>query len=594
MVVFYKFFTSVFLAIVYVSLSGALTVPVASKHATHSVRSIGRDVKIEVYHPKSKYNTFGAGIDHPLRKRGASLKESSEVFISSHLGANSRYQSGFAGEVASHAFAHQVINGLIVSNAVSNVAFNADGKVVALGSSFFEPSGKIPSTTLSVSFEDAKNTAEAALDGTYLSEIPSTVEYLAKDNGEVVLVHVLQIRNEEAATWYNALVNAHTNKLESITDYVAHATYRVLPITKQNLLEGFETLVDPANLKASPQGWHSDGSTTTAVTEGNNVVSYKSSTTNTSPATGANLAFEYIQNPTVSPTTATNINAALVNAFYILNAVHDIAYRYGFTEAAFNFHNNNFRKGGRGNDRVLASMQDDFDDNNALFSTPPDGQSGRMRAYFFTFTDPNRDSAFGNDLVVHEMAHGISGRLTGGGTAGCLQTTEAGGMGEGWSDALASWTEKTSAEVPDYVLGQYLMNTPNGFRTRPYSTSSTVNPLTYGSVRNMNKISVKCDWANLLHNVYAALVAEHGWSATSHTDPNQSEGNVVFLHLFLDAMALQPCNPTFLNARDAWLQADVNRYDGANRCLLWRVFASKGLGVNAANYIDNNVIPSDC
>ena len=53
-------------------------------------------------------------------------------------------------------------------------------------------------------------------------------------------------------------------------------------------------------------------------------------------------------------------------------------------------------------------------------------------------------------------------------------------------------------------------------------------------------------------------------------------GNVMYLHLFMDALALQPCNPTctfrlcvtgFVNeefffvvvtARDAWIQADAN------------------------------------
>lgn len=51
-------------------------------------------------------------------------------------------------------------------------------------------------------------------------------------------------------------------------------------------------------------------------------------------------------------------------------------------------------------------------------------------------------------------------------------------------------------------------------------------------------------WANMLHQVYAALVAEHGFSATARTDPTGTEGNVVYLHLFIDALALQPCNPT--------------------------------------------------
>ena len=51
-------------------------------------------------------------------------------------------------------------------------------------------------------------------------------------------------------------------------------------------------------------------------------------------------------------------------------------------------------------------------------------------------------------------------------------------------------------------------------------------------------------WANMLHNVYAALVGAHGWSATAKTNPDGTEGNIVYLHLFLDALRLQPCNPT--------------------------------------------------
>jgi len=48
----------------------------------------------------------------------------------------------------------------------------------------------------------------------------------------------------------------------------------------------------------------------------------------------------------------------------------------------------------------------------------------------------------------------------------------------------------------------------------------------------------------MLHQVYAALVGAHGWSATARTNPDGTEGNIVYLHLFLDALRLQPCNPT--------------------------------------------------
>jgi hypothetical protein len=50
-------------------------------------------------------------------------------------------------------------------------------------------------------------------------------------------------------------------------------------------------------------------------------------------------------------------------------------------------------------------------------------------------------------------------------------------------------------------------------------------------------------WANMLHNVYAALVKKYGFSKSARTNPNGKEGNVVFLHLMLDALAIQPCNP---------------------------------------------------
>jgi hypothetical protein len=57
-------------------------------------------------------------------------------------------------------------------------------------------------------------------------------------------------------------------------------------------------------------------------------------------------------------------------------------------------------------------------------------------------------------------------------------------------------------------------------------------------------------WANMLHNVYAELVVAKGFSDKAHRDPSGEEGNVIFLHLFMDALALQPCNPTFVTARE--------------------------------------------
>ncbi|RDB18735.1 Extracellular metalloproteinase mep [Hypsizygus marmoreus] len=597
MVSFNKLFTSIFLAIVYASSTSAFAIPSASRHATHGVRVVGRGIKIESFHPASSFETFADGIDHPLAKRADSDIEGATIsFVESKLKVASntiKFRSGFSGEAAKHAYVSQVHDGIPFANAVANIAFNHDNKVVAFGSSFVKPKS-IASSKPTIAVEAAISTAENALEGKFNNH-PASLEYLVKEDGSVALTHVVQIQNESVGTWYQAFVDAHSGELLSITDFVSKASYLVLPITKEILTQGFETLTDPQDVTASPNGWHSTGTTSTTATDGNNILSYKSSTSSTTSQSSATLNFIYPQTASDAPTTTANVNAARVNAFYVGNTIHDFSYRYGFTEAAHNFQTNNFGKGGSQNDRVTISVQDSAGTNNADFSTPPDGQSGHMRMFLWTRTSPQRDGALENDIVVHEYTHGITNRMTGGGTGRCLQTTEAGGMGEGWSDAMAEWTEHTASAVPDYVMGQYVINSAAGIRTHPYSTSATVNPLRYSSIKTLNEVhNIGEVWANLLHNVYAALVSAHGWSATARTNPSGTEGNIVFLHLFLDALLLQPCNPTFVSARDAWIQADANRYAGANRCILWNAFASRGLGVSASGFNDNTSVPTGC
>ena len=68
---------------------------------------------------------------------------------------------------------------------------------------------------------------------------------------------------------------------------------------------------------------------------GNNVISFKSSQTATTQESGDGLVFDFPPDFTAAPTTTGNVNSARVNTFYIVNTVHDISYKYGFTEAAF-------------------------------------------------------------------------------------------------------------------------------------------------------------------------------------------------------------------------------------------------------------------
>ncbi|KAI9434877.1 Fungalysin metallopeptidase-domain-containing protein [Lactarius indigo] len=514
---FSKLLSSVLIALLYSSTTNANPWPLTSKHTTHR-------------------QGFGVeGLDHPLARRAGDfdIKAASVSFLASKLGIQQNdihFRTSAKAEVAQHAFLKQQINGVPVANAVANVAFSDDGKVLSFGSSFVKPT----------------------LDGTHNGH-PATLEFLIQPDGSAVLTHVIQIQNEAAGTWVQAFVDAHANKVVSVTDFVAKAS----------------TLTDPQDLTASSLGWHNDGTTSTTTTAGNNVFAAKGSTATSQSS--ATLNFIYTQNAAQAPTVAVNVAAAVVNAFYIVNTVHDVTYRYGFTESTFNFQTNNFGKGGAGNDRVTLWA----------FLTQSSGQSGHMRMFLWDFTSPGRDGALENDIVIHENTHGVTNRMTGGGTGSCLQTTEAGGMGEGWSDTMADWASQGATTV-DFVLGQYVIN-PAGIRSHPYSTSAL------GEV-----------WANMLHNVYASLVTAHGWSATARTNPGGTEGNIVFLHLFLDALLLQPCNPTYadgewivLTARNAWIQADANRFAG-EQVLAVESIREQGLGVNAANHNDDSTVPAGC
>lgn len=58
-------------------------------------------------------------------------------------------------------------------------------------------------------------------------------------------------------------------------------------------------------------------------------------------------------------------------------------------------------------------------------------------------------------------------------------------------------------------------------------------------------------------------------------------GNTLMLQLVVNGMKLQPCRPSFFEARDAIIHADELLTGGENECELWSGFASRGLGPGA-------------
>jgi uncharacterized repeat protein (TIGR01451 family) len=168
------------------------------------------------------------------------------------------------------------------------------------------------------------------------------------------------------------------------------AQYNVFPVPYESPNDGpREIVVNPADSLASPYGWHdtngAEGPEFT-ITRGNNVHAFldldnSDSPQGDEPDGGEGLIFDFPLDLTQEPDTYQE--AAVTQLFYMNNMLHDITYAYGFDEEAGNFQDNNYDRGGSGNDYVNANAQDGGGTNNANFSTPPDGFNGRMQMYLW-------------------------------------------------------------------------------------------------------------------------------------------------------------------------------------------------------------------
>lgn len=194
-----------------------------------------------------------------------------------------------------------------------------------------------------------------------------------------------------------------------------------------------------------------------------------------------------------------------------------------------------------------------------------------------------KNSSFDNGIMIHEYGHGVSNRLTGQGYS-CLTNLEQ--MGEGWSDFFALMLTNT----PGYTsttgrgIGTYSTNSPTtalGIRSYRYTTDMTANPFTYANTNTTQgqPHAVGQIWATMLWDLHWKMAEKYGYNYDITADPNS--GSSKALQLVMDGLKLQPCNPNFVSGRDAILQAD-QLAGGADNCLIWNVFARRGLGVNAS------------
>ncbi|GAA5896414.1 M36 family metallopeptidase [Sporobolomyces salmoneus] len=386
-------------------------------------------------------------------------------------------------------------------------------------------------------------------------------------------------------------------------------------VGKRKILKGSLVELDK---EASPAGWHyvpSEHKGGSEIfyfeTRGNNVLAQDNpdggNSMNGFRANGGkDLKFDFpihMTKPGTPLDPTTYIEAATTELFYTNNEIHDLFYRYGFDEVSGNFQETNFARGGLGGDAVQANAQDGSGYNNANFATPPDGSRPRMRMYVWTSAQPYRDGDFEEGIVIHEYAHGISTRLTGGpANSGCLGWGEAGGMGEGWGDFFATMIRMHSAKEQEFDMGSWASGRAGGIRNYPYSRNLTTNQDTYKSLDKGGYWGVHAIgevWAEMLFELAENLIDDHGFHPTlfppavNSTDSTgyyserhfkesnkkvPAHGNTLAIQLVVDGMKLQPCRPSFQAARDAILTADKMLTGGENRCTIWKSFAKRGLG----------------
>ena len=328
-------------------------------------------------------------------------------------------------------------------------------------------------------------------------------------------------------------------------------------------------------------------------------------------------------NHTVANSWQSNRNQNAVQAFYYVNHYHDhlAAPPINFTAASGNF---------EGLDRVLVETDDGAstlapgfpDDNhvdNANMATLPDGQSPRMQMFLFLndptvgpdgfIVSPFRDVNGGDDaaVVYHEYTHGLSNRLiTDADGAGALDAPQSGAMGEAWSDwyakdFLAAEGFQLDTPAPGEVdMGAYVDVPRNRIRSQPLDcpvgsgppqcpgpvppSAGTAGPggYTYGDFGKIGRRGgpeVHADgeiWGETLWDLRTAL-------GSTTTEAIVTEG-----------MRLSPPQPSFLDMRNAILQADQALFGGAHvdgPNGIWAVFARRGMGFFAGTEDGFDVAP---
>jgi len=302
-------------------------------------------------------------------------------------------------------------------------------------------------------------------------------------------------------------------------------------------------------------------------------------------------------------------DAAQANLFVAHNRMHDWAYRLGFTEATWNLQTHNFGKGGAENDPEVGNAQSGAltgSRNNANQGTPGDGSPGTTNMYVWQPSPagsyaPCVDGDYDMQVVAHEYTHAISNRMVAGPSQG-ISGSQGGAMGESWSDQVGSEINLEYGYTPigeenPYALGPYVTgNQETGIRNYAISDSS----LTYGELEYDASAATSVHangeiWGATGFTMRQLLVEKYDQAfpyedadlqrdcADGLVPVDECPGNRRWIQIVFDAFLLLPSSISYLNARDAYLAADMMRSGGANQEELWTAFARRGMGESASS-----------
>ncbi|MFT4802595.1 MAG: extracellular elastinolytic metalloproteinase [Flavobacteriaceae bacterium] len=551
-----------------------------------------------------------------------------------------------------HIYFSQIINGLIVENTESSIHIKSSGELINESNRFINLDSKKtlkkPSNSLSaieavkyaahqlnykinipleiIEKEKGINKQTKISNGGFtLTDIIAKLKYLLDENDELVLVWDLSVFEKSFEHNWNIFVDANSgkilkkvdnlfncigpddiinhnvlNKSDSKIDYTVkndnefidcENCYEVFSYPLESPYFGDRTIViNPANLIASPFGWHDTNEFPGAEsnsTTGNNISAFIYDN-GYQPNGGELLNFtEYPFDPNYSEENNSK-DASIANVFYWSNLVHDVLYMYGFDEKSGNFQQNNYGNGGLDDDYINIFSQDDFNCN-AGISMFPDGFNPFVKMGICG----NKDSGVDNLVIVHEYAHGYSYRLLGGAaSSNCFTGREA--ISESYSDWLGLLFTLNSSSLGTTPRGYatYFFNqgpNGNGVRPYPYSTDMDINPYIYQFFLDDDS-STHWTWGSILWEITWALIDANGIDENLNNvtgDINQDAGNIMALAIVTESLKLLGCAPTMLEARNAILTANRLIYGKENECILWKAFAKRGMGIAATEGISS-------